>query len=637
MAKITDPDLLNDEATYTGTTEVFINVNDKTIRLTVTGNLSNSGVQNENGVTLKALYSFLKEEWKNDPNSKNLAAFVFPMVPITDESFEFVDGWDMYDDAGRYLLRDTGWSVKNLAGNVTQEWAGIIGLGSIETDDQLYYNQGVGATNTQLTGQVNQSVQTLDDPNGDGSYVDGFDYRTTFTLFAREYAQLYSSATLTDIGVTSLGPQAYRFPVSTGVDLKIEDNDTTVGASSPYTEILIRYFDQAFSRDVDTPGVNRDFGIVIDVGTMSGVDGSTGAAGSVLTSAEGTIPGTTYDGGTLTIHEGPDKGLYTITTASGTTVNISGTFPTGSTNQSFTLQRATPISATAEEIYTKVQYLLRQNSDIDSTDQSVIGKIADELMVFVGDTLVCGSNIPTNPNGGGSGVIIEGFLASDTNRLEFYDNTGVSRSYPFVAALTINFGANLQNDTDATYWVWFTYTHRVTGTDLSITSASSLFGTLRSYGTVTDLSEISIFEQFLVSGFTGTNNDGMYEAQGTGWPGSVWVKKADSGDEWFTDEANGATVNLDMNPFNSTSAILVQDNLGVDMTGTVGGVSSVQRSFNYDGNVQGGRTASVDAPITAVGIGLNTSQYVRATSTIAQSVANTVSLISPLERNYENA
>jgi len=632
MAKIIDPDDLNDEATYTGTTEVFVNVNDKTIRLTVTGNLSSSGVQNENGVTLKALYSFLKEEWKNDPNSKNLAAFPFPLVPITDESFEFVDGWDMYDDAGRYLLRDAGWSVRNTAGNFTQQWAGIIGLGTIETDDQLYYNQGVGATNTQLTGQVNQAVQTYRDDNGDGS--PDFDYRTVFTIYVREYAQLYGSSTLSDIGVTSLAPQAYRFPLSTGTDLQITDDDATVSTTTPYTQILIRYFDQAFTRDVDTPGVGRNFGIVIDAGTMSGVDGTT--SGTTLTSAEGGIPATTYDGGTLTVHEGVDKGIYTITTATGTTVNISGGPFTGDTNVSFTLQRATPITASAEEIYTKVQYLLRQNSDIDSTDQTVIGKIADELLLFVGDTLICGGGIPTNPNGGGSGVIIEGFQASDTNRLEFYDNGGVSRTYPYVAALTINFGANVVNDTASTYWVWFTYTHSVTGTDLAMTSAGSLYGTLTSYGTVTDLSEISPFEQFLVSGFVGTNNNGMYEAQGQGYSGSVWVKKADSGDEFFTNEGPGPSVTLYYNPFNSTSAILVQDNVSVDMTGTVGGQTSIQRSFNYDGNIQGGRTPPLDAPITAVAIGLNTSQYVRATSTIARAVTNSVSLIAPLERNYAN-
>ena len=66
MAKIVDPDLLADSAADDGSTEVYINTATKTIKLVVTGDLSNTGVQNENGVTLKALYSFLKEEWRLD-------------------------------------------------------------------------------------------------------------------------------------------------------------------------------------------------------------------------------------------------------------------------------------------------------------------------------------------------------------------------------------------------------------------------------------------------------------------------------------------------------------------------------------------------------------------------------------------
>lgn len=630
MAKITDPDLLADEASYTGTTEVYIDTSSRYIRLTQVGDLSTDGV------TLKCLYSFLKEEWKNDPNTKNLAGFDFPMVPITDEAFEFVDGWDFYDAAARYLIRDAGWTVKNTSGNVTQEWAGIIGLGTIEADDQLYFEQGAGATNVQLTGQVNQAVQTIDDPNGDGSYVDGFDYRAAFTLFAREYSQIYGQASLTDIGVTALAPQAYRFPISTATDLKIEDTDGNVSTISPYTEIVIRYFDQAFTIDVDTPGTGRNYGIVVDVGTHSGVDGSMSASGSVLTTTEGGIPtDATYTGGTLIIHEGTNKGSYTISgTPTATTVTITTTFSATDSNVSFTIQRASPVVATAEEIYTKVQYQLRQNSDIDATDQSVIGKTADELMEFVGDTLHCGRKNPTNPNGGGYGVIILGFAASDTNRLKFWDNVGTERAYPFVAAITFNFGTNLQNDAGAYWWAWFTYTHRVTGTDLAITSASGQTATLTS--STTNLTEIASGEQFLVSGFATSGNNGYYEATGAGGATSVAVKKANVNDPDFTNESAGATVNLDMNPFGSTSAIIIQDDVAADMKGAVGGSPSAQKGFNYDSNVQGGRTASVAAQVTAVAIGQSTSQHVKATGVIAQSVTNSISLVSALERNYEN-
>ena len=198
--------------------------------------------------------------------------------------------------------------------------------------------------------------------------------------------------------------------------------------------------------------------------------------------------------------------------------------------------------------------------------------------------------------------------------------------------------------------MFFTYSHRVTGTDIGITEISGQRATLYSTGT-TDFRELKNGEQFLVSGFADSDNDGYYEviqtmgdtalggsssSLGGGAREAVRVKKADSGDPNFANEAPGATVNLDMNPYGSTSAILVDDNVGADMSGTVGG-PSVVRSFSYDGNVQGGRTASVDANITAMGIGLLTGQFVSATGTIAQSVTNSISLIAPLERNYENA
>ncbi len=80
----------------------------------------------------------------------------------------------------------------------------------------------------------------------------------------------------------------------------------------------------------------------------------------------------------------------------------------------------------------------------------------------------------------------------------------------------------------------------------------------------------------------------------------------------------------------------MQDDAAVNMSGNVGGLSSKSLTFAYDTNTQGGRTAGTDATITVVAIGLSTGQYVKATGTIARSAANSVSLVSSLERNYEN-
>lgn len=558
MAIQQDPDNLQDSAADDGSQEVYINTAAKTIKLVAVGGIVNTGQQSENGVTGKCVYSFLKEQWRNDPNSKNLAAFAFPMVPITDEFFELVEGWTWANSTTEGLLRNCGWLVRNTSGNVIQHWAGIKTTGSAESNDQLYYQlfgtSGDGAAvNFNSTGAVNQGVKVIYDPNGDGNYADGFSRATNIKVKNREYNQIYSIAsTLANGESTLLAPKVFGLDASTTTDLNIEDTDGNVAANLPYTAIKVRYFDQAFTRDVDS-ATDRNFGIVIDVGTHSGVDGSTSAAGSTLTTAEGGITGADYAGGTLTIHEGADAGTYSISgTPAAGSVTITGTFTNGGSNQSFTLQRAAPVSATAEQIYTKVQYLLRQDADMDATDQTVNGKLADQLLTFVGSDLKCGALTPTNPNGGGSGVIIEGFSASDTNRITFYDNTAAVRTYPFVASLTINFGDNLKNDASAKYWVYFTT-------------------------------------------LPGAGND-----------------------------------------FGESGALIIDDAAAADIAGNVGGASSVVKSFAYDSNVQGGRTPGTDAAFTAIGIGLSTGQYVKATGIIARSTSNSVSLVASLERQYSN-
>jgi hypothetical protein len=82
--------------------------------------------------------------------------------------------------------------------------------------------------------------------------------------------------------------------------------------------------------------------------------------------------------------------------------------------------------ATLEQIYTKVQFLLRQATDIDTGAGTVIGKTANALLNFVGDTLVTTQ-----------GVYIDNILAADSNRIEFFDQNNVKRTNPFSSAGTI--------------------------------------------------------------------------------------------------------------------------------------------------------------------------------------------------------
>lgn len=90
--------------------------------------------------------------------------------------------------------------------------------------------------------------------------------------------------------------------------------------------------------------------------------------------------------------------------------------------------------ATLEQIYAKIQYLLRQSSDINTGGTAGIktGKIQSDLLTFVGDTLVTSQS-----------VYIDNILGADSNRIEFYDETNVKRTNPYTAAGTLNFNSVL--------------------------------------------------------------------------------------------------------------------------------------------------------------------------------------------------
>lgn len=85
---------------------------------------------------------------------------------------------------------------------------------------------------------------------------------------------------------------------------------------------------------------------------------------------------------------------------------------------------------TLEQIYAKVQYLLRQSTDINTggTAGSKPGKIQDELLKFVGDTLVTSQS-----------VYIDDVLSADSNRVEFYDDSNTLRTNPYTSAGTLSF------------------------------------------------------------------------------------------------------------------------------------------------------------------------------------------------------
>ncbi len=535
MPLITDPDSLNQG------TEVTITTGALTIALNVAGNLDNDGV------TGQCLYSFLKEEWKNDPL---LIPFPFPMVAITPEQFEWVEGWEPANDATRNLVRTAGWREIAPDNAVKREYMGIVSLGNIDPGDTAYYafTSATSRTNFDFDGPVNQGIQTFGDAtNGN------FDVRSeALTVYVREQAQLYGVSTTASIGVTGgVNYITYRFPLSEAADLSITASDGVISSQLPYTGMTITYY--ATPQLLSVGGSSFNFGIVID-----------------------------GNGGT------------------------------------------------AEQIYEFVQYQLRQDADIDAGAGTVNGLLADPLLQFVGSTLETLN--ATNPAGGGTGVYISNFDSNDTNRLVFRDNTDTARTFPFVAAGTINFSQTLTDDVEGIYRMFFTETNVTAVADLAISGATGDTASLDSAGS--NLPTLVQNDYIRVTGAVNAENNGLWQITDATPTGLQADASKVDGFQPVNETAFAATVGED--PYGTADAILVDNNSGVDISGDVLGATSVSFDFDYDGNVQGGRTAATDADITIVAIGEATAQYVVATGTITRATGLAFTLVSPLERNFNN-
>ena len=483
------------------------------------------------GVTGQALYSALKLLWKNN---STYIKFPFPMEAITPEQFEFINGWAPANDTTRKALRTCGWVEKNTEGLILKMYAGIVSLGSLGSSDQPYYQQVSSTTapvNFTFTGPVNEAVQIVDDPNGDLSYVDGFDRRAYMKLFAREYQKTYASAQLSDIGVSSMTYIVYRFPLANADDsLKVTHDDTAVQAS-PYTKIAITWYrDSANSYalynvrgDYSTSSVVYTLSDVVkDTGNNRWYKCKLGYTSNATQPSSNTTNWSAYEG---------EKQLGSLYYPYTCVIDADNTVAVGASGELRTAQ-----------IYERIQYELRLGTDIDdNTNGTMTGKTADSLLRFVGDTLV------TSP-----GVFIESINTNDTNSIEFYDATGTKRTYPFVATGTLNFNTNLVNDGNAKYWMFFTTT-------------------------------------------AGGNDYGTANA--------IIVKKAD---------------------------------MATDIAGTISG-ASVDFDIAYDTNNQGGRTPQTPIPITVVAVGLNNAQFSVTTTTLTRTSGQGISLVSSLERNYQNS
>jgi hypothetical protein len=106
----------------------------------------------------------------------------------------------------------------------------------------------------------------------------------------------------------------------------------------------------------------------------------------------------------------------------------------------------TPNGATIKQIYTKMQYQLRQNSNINTggTGGVVTGKTADLICWFVGPTLYSRAFFIPSP--------------ADLNSVIFIDDNGVERQFPYASAGTLNFNAPLTAGGTGDYTLYYSTT-----------------------------------------------------------------------------------------------------------------------------------------------------------------------------------
>lgn len=601
MPKLIDPDSLNQA------TEIVISTGAKTIQLLVAGTLNNTSPGSTSGVTLQALYSFLKEEWKTDAA---LNKFKFPLKMFTKTDGTFINGWVFADATSRNLVRDAGWTEG------ANSYAGIQSLGNFDSSsDQAYFSNVIGhnqtITNFNKTGNLNEAI-----------LITGF--TGYLKKFLRISAKLYSEYNLlTEQTISALEPVLYKFPLANSSDLKITASDITIDTTTPY----------------------------VGASTASGSDGSVTISSANFTSAA--APFVSGDvGKLLTIATGTNAGQYKIITFTSTTVVI--------VDRTFEATGAS-ITFNVRPYGMKINYIAGTGFTVAAATSYVVGNVVKD---GVGRWAYC--------TGAGTVTVPGGAYASfgGTSTWQAYDGEQQigTNYYAFNRILTAN------NGTDREVYDWAQRNLRTTGVGKSggvhnlNANDSTTVGQRSGLTMKGNLAELMLEYVgdtlktrggLVIRGFnTNSTNNIKFRpiVEGTGgvstttylplvsttevnYPfvstgnlvfSSNLVSEPD-GDTKYTmyfDNAGGSL-------FDTSAAIIVDNNSAADITGQIT-AGTIAFDFDYDNNVQGGRTAGTDAAVSVVAQGLNAATWVLATYTITRAAGQTITVNADDERNYSN-
>ena len=235
-------------------------------------------------------------------------------------------------------------------------------------------------------------------------------------------------------GSVSAGSQCYFQRASTDAPTNYTFTDLPNEAIQVYGDASNGSFDKrAFFKSF-----NRTYGYTFDDVSLTDIsETATGAYKlpfGINTSADSNL--TTDDTGVV-------AGGYATCTIKYDTATSNVTIGSGSYPFK---KHITHTNLTRFQIYTRMQYLLRQSDDINTggTGGTVIGKTADLICWFLGSTLY--SRAFFTPS------------AADLNDVVFIDDNGVERIFPYASAGALSFNAPLTAGGTGYYTMYYTTT-----------------------------------------------------------------------------------------------------------------------------------------------------------------------------------
>jgi hypothetical protein len=169
---------------------------------------------------------------------------------------------------------------------------------------------------------------------------------------------------------------------------------------------------------------------------------------------------------------------------------------------------------TYDQIYSWVQYQLRQSSDIDAGASTRTGKVAPALVFMDGATL---KTIYQDTNDAyEGGICIDDVAASSLNNIAFRDDDNDLRTYPYVAAITFTFDQYLAADgAEGKFWIYDAATYPGAGaTLLKDANNNDMTGTIPTDGDVS-FSYAYLTDKAWKGVAVGKTNAKIAEASGT--------------------------------------------------------------------------------------------------------------------------